>query len=283
MSNHEMGVGLGVTTGPDITNSDCPFPVFNKFVGKTQISKRADVVNSLSQLDHCENAADLATTLDNIFLVDSSDLIFFKQGGNEEYLGSLLNQLVHNPGILSLLPIMYKEVDKQDRKIWPTPIRDKMALTFLLSQLNYADLPSDLALLFGETEYKQYNVKSSKEGWYLCPNSEDLMEDSIAKDALGPVLVDDVILVKLMNGKTTGMCIYPVATPTGILLPGTWYSPDGQTRNIIEKAYEDGRNTVSLNEGGTWHLMRPLKASNLNLGLSSKQVLKRWQTYAANL
>ncbi|MCK9351612.1 MAG: hypothetical protein WCT49_01240 [Candidatus Paceibacterota bacterium] len=174
-----------------------------------------------------------------------------------------VSQTVHLPIVSELIGIAVKNIEKH-----------RFHIGMLLSMIPFSELPPEtrVALRPVVSSFEQ-TIKPGHTGWYLCPEAEPLLVESLANDAV--VLVNDSILVK-MAGKLSGLCVKNYKTKDGfVFIEGGWYSPsDADSRRIVREANDRGDARVEV-AGGAWSLMRsvedsPDKSSDLLLAVAKE-------------
>jgi hypothetical protein len=160
-----------------------------------------------------------------------------------------ISKTVHLPVVLELIEIAVKNIEKY-----------RFQIGILLSLVSFSELsPETRVALRPVVSSFEQTIKPGHTGWYLCPEAEPLLAESLAKDAV--VLVNDSILVK-MAGKLSGLCVKNCETKSGsVFIEGGWYSPsDDISRRIVREANDRGRARVEISEG-EWSLMRGIEDS----------------------
>jgi hypothetical protein len=120
--------------------------------------------------------------------------------------------------------------------------------------------PELLSCLGAVHQAPAYTIMPTYQPWYLCMASEGYLLNALEATPADVVLVDGSVLVKINHGKLTGLCLYPLQTPTGLLLPGMWYSPvDESVRDALLESAERNETTFTTpGARGSWAIMRAM-------------------------
>lgn len=234
------------------------------------------ILDSLDKLKDQENGDVLLKTAYHVFkstasceLVINNPVDTIKRGflfkgpdpenPAEDILHENIESLANNEGIIELLPYLFDKInqksnskDYKSKSIYAT---NKLTMAILLSTLTVGEISNKLSNQLGELSWLDYKVKPTHGQWYLCEDAEVKMEKQFAKKT-GLILIDNAMLVK-NNGYITGLCLKPIATPQGILMPGVWYSPTSKDfRNQISTAIDNNQPNFTTSEQTEWAVMR---------------------------
>ena len=268
------------------------FAIIPPSTGKTIL----DSIDNLALNENGENLLKLAETIFNS--IDSFELVmtnFLRRPNNlisdsspisyEDELHDNIKEVARNKGITTLLPYIHDQIThKEESRQKNTKIlqaKNRLALALLLSRLTVGEIPNLLADKLGSFSWLDYKVKPTHGQWNLCKDAEIKMDKGISAGQ-GLVLIDNVILAK-NNGYVTGLCLKPIATTQGILIPGMWYSPTSKDfRDQVRNAIAIGRTNLSTHSNTEWAVMRSVILDK-DPNQSPAQFIKRATAYGEHL
>ncbi len=200
----------------------------------------------------------------------------------------LINELLENRGVKKLIPILWNQVFEWEDKQLPETTRPystyKLGLSLLLTQLSSSEAPFSILNEIDDERYLNYRIEPTNFPWHMCEKAEENMETSLSDDISGVVLVDEILLTKVSHGKLSAICIYPAATPSGIFVPGSWYSPvDESMRKKIVDAYSNGKTRLYNKEEASWALMRGINTYSAEGEKTPEEFLENLRLKAKNL
>jgi len=212
------------------------------------------------------------------------------EGGMEFYHAKVLKQIFRTPTGISEKLAEMPQMDILDMaqldvisELIALAVKNiekyRFQIGVLLSLVPFSDLPPETRIaLRPVVSSLEQTIKPGHTGWYLCPEAEKRLVDSLADDAV--VLVNDSILIK-MAGKFSGLCVKNYKTKDGfVFVEGAWYSPsDAVSRRDIREANDRGQARVEI-DGGEWSLMRAIEDSPVK---EADMLLAVAKGYAENL
>lgn len=258
-------------------------------------SRSSETVSQiLTGLDGIESQGIHSFLLERIFTIEHSAKILWDLKPNadsdsvvESDTSDLIDELTSNRGVKRLIPILWTHVfeweDKEPPEVTKRYTTYKLGLSMLLSQIP----PSEASLLvLNEIEndrYLNHRIEPTNFPWHMCEGAEEKMESALSDDISGVVLVDNVLLTKVSHGKLSSICLYPTATPSGIFVPGVWYSPtEEKLREKIKEAYSNGETRLQ-SEGSSWALMRGVNTYSAEGEQTPQEYLEKLRMKAENL
>lgn len=249
---------------------DVDYPYLSKPFMSIPFSEASAILNGLDATFKGENgrllqrALELPFELDPTLKEDRTSFFDNYEGESidDEGVSELYAELADNPYVQKLLPSFWNLAVKEDGQADPNKeilIKGyKQALALILSRLPYSAMPFDLQQRVGNPLFQNYEITSAKDQWFLCEESEQRMLQAVRPELEGVVLVNDSLLVKVIPGKLSAVCLRPVTTPSGFLVPGMWYSPDDdKSARRIEEAFYKGDTSLDYDGFMSWVVMRP--------------------------
>ena len=266
-----------------------PYPFLSELLNIAPAEQAESILDNLGKLPTRNSRA----ILKKLFTISSCNRLLdsyynsFFSGRAEALVQNAVGDLLRNPGILDLLPLMWDHAfeGEKDKDHTPGVLHTKLALSMLLGKLPPDKIPDTLKERLSGARTLDYKVMYPPSEKYLCENSEERLQHAMSPDHHSVVLVDGVMLAKVANGKLSAVCLYPVEGSNGILIPGVWYSPlEKSLRDKIAETYDDARLYLDLDAPSEWTIMRPAKPNYLDSGNESLSgFLNRLRSYALNL
>lgn len=273
------------------------YPYLEKVFSSMPLSEATPILNGLDSTFRGENGRLLQRALELPFDIDPTlkeDRTYYfanysAESVDDEAVSQAYAELADNPYVQKLLAPFWDIAKKEDGQGNPNDeilVKGyKFALALILSKLPYSSMPFDLQERVGNPLFYNYEVLAAKDQWFLCEESEQRMLKAVRPELEGAVLVNDSLLVKVIPGKLTAVCLKPITTPSGFLVPGVWYSPDDdKSVRRVEEAFYRGDTSLQYEGFMSWIAMRPVEGRFIDAHpVSTDSFMKNIRKEAASL